>query len=87
MSGNIELLNSTLAAARAENRAALIGYLRGPCRVWERVVLAAGSVLLIFPGVWTDALGAACLAVVWWSQRTARPAAPVTVAPLAGERK
>ncbi|MBB5118487.1 tryptophan synthase subunit alpha [Streptomyces eurocidicus] len=27
MSGNIELLNSTLAAARAENRAALVGYL------------------------------------------------------------
>lgn len=27
MTGNVELLNSTLAAARAENRAALIGYL------------------------------------------------------------
>jgi len=67
--------------------AALIGYLRGPCRAWERVVLAAGSVLLIFPGVWTDALGAACLAVIWWSQRAARPAAPVTAVPVAGERK
>jgi TRAP transporter 4TM/12TM fusion protein len=67
--------------------AALIGYLRGPCRLWERAVLTAGSVLLIFPGVWTDALGAACLTVVWWSQRGARPPAPVAVVSVAGERK
>jgi TRAP-type uncharacterized transport system fused permease subunit len=56
---------------------AVIGYLRAPCRWWERLLLAAGSMLLIFPGVWSDALGAACLAVVWWTQRPASRLADV----------
>jgi TRAP-type uncharacterized transport system fused permease subunit len=49
--------------------AGLIGYLRGPARPWERALLLAGSLLLIFPGVWGDLTGAACLVAVLLSQR------------------
>ncbi|HEV8471449.1 MAG TPA: TRAP transporter permease [Methylomirabilota bacterium] len=52
--------------------AGLIGYLRAPTRLVERVLLLAGSLCLIFPGALSDAAGLACLAVVWLSQRTAR---------------
>ena len=67
--------------------AGVLGYFRAPCRLWERAVLVAGSLLLIFPGVWSDALGAACLAVVWWSQRPAGRAAVVPAASVTAERK
>jgi TRAP transporter 4TM/12TM fusion protein len=52
--------------------AGVLGYLRIPCRPWERAVLVAGSCLLIFPGLWSDAGGVACLVAVWWAQRPAR---------------
>ena len=42
-------------------------------RWWERALLLGGALLLIFPGVWSDLLGAACLAVTVASQRLARP--------------
>jgi TRAP-type uncharacterized transport system fused permease subunit len=51
--------------------AGLIGYFRGPTRQWERVVLLAGALFLIFPGVVSDVIGMACLAVVWLAQRGA----------------
>ena len=53
--------------------AALIGYLRGPTRLWERALLLAGALLLIFPGGWTGAAGLLCFAAVLVSQRAARP--------------
>jgi TRAP transporter 4TM/12TM fusion protein len=62
--------------------AALIGYLRGPTRLWERAVLLIGSLLLIFPGVWSDLAGVLCFAAVLVSQRarpgivSAEPASP-----------
>jgi TRAP transporter 4TM/12TM fusion protein len=48
--------------------AGLIGYLRTPTRAWERVVLLAGALALIFPGALSDAVGVACGLVVFWSQ-------------------
>lgn len=53
--------------------AALIGYLRGPTRLWERALLLAGALLLIFPGAWTDAAGLLCFVAVLVSQRAVRP--------------
>jgi TRAP-type uncharacterized transport system fused permease subunit len=53
--------------------AGLIGYFRAPTRVWERALLLAGALLLIFPGVWSDTAGLLCLVVVVVSQRAARP--------------
>jgi TRAP transporter 4TM/12TM fusion protein len=50
---------------------ALIGYLRGPTRLWERALLFAGSFLLIFPGAWSDIAGAVCFVIVLASQRAA----------------
>jgi TRAP-type uncharacterized transport system fused permease subunit len=55
--------------------AALIGYLRGPTRLWERTLLLVGSFLLIFPGVWSDVAGLACVVAVLVAQlRTGREA-------------
>jgi TRAP-type uncharacterized transport system fused permease subunit len=56
--------------------AALIGYLRGPTRLWERTFLLAGSLLLIFPGVWSDLAGLACFVVVLGAQLRAAREAP-----------
>ncbi|HEV8586098.1 MAG TPA: TRAP transporter fused permease subunit [Methylomirabilota bacterium] len=52
--------------------AGLIGYFRAPTRPLERALLLAGSLLLIFPGVWSDVAGIACFALVVFSQRAAR---------------
>jgi TRAP transporter 4TM/12TM fusion protein len=60
--------------------AGLIGYLRAPTRPHERALLLAGSLLLIFPGVWTDITGVACFVMVLVSQRAARPAGATEVA-------
>jgi TRAP-type uncharacterized transport system fused permease subunit len=54
--------------------AGLIGYLRAPTRPWERAVLLAGAVLLIFPGIVSDVIGVAGFVTVYASQRAARPA-------------
>jgi TRAP transporter 4TM/12TM fusion protein len=51
--------------------AGLIGYLRRQAYFWERALLLAGAVLLIFPGVLGDLAGVACFVVVLVSQRDA----------------
>ena len=56
--------------------AALIGYLRGPTRLWERALLFVGSLLLIFPGVWSDLAGLLCFVAVLITQRRAGRVAP-----------
>ena len=53
--------------------AGLIGYFVTPARWWERALLLGGALLLIFPGVWSELLGAACLAATIASQRLVRP--------------
>jgi TRAP transporter 4TM/12TM fusion protein len=60
--------------------AGLIGYLRAPTRPYERALLLIGSLLLIFPGVWTDLAGVACFLIVVVSQRAARTAGATEVA-------
>ncbi|HET9490531.1 MAG TPA: TRAP transporter permease [Methylomirabilota bacterium] len=52
--------------------AGVIGYLRAPTRPWERAALLGGAVLLIFPGLVGDLVGAGCLLAVLFSQRLAR---------------
>jgi TRAP transporter 4TM/12TM fusion protein len=49
--------------------AGLIGYFRAPTRPWERALLLAGALMLIFPGIWSDLVGAACFLIVVVSQR------------------
>ena len=44
--------------------AGLMGYLRRPCAPWERAVLLVAALLLIKPGLVTDAIGLVGLAVV-----------------------
>ena len=56
--------------------AGVIGYLRAPTRLWERAVLLAGAVLLIFPGTLSDVVGVACFVLVLVAQgRRAAPGA------------
>jgi TRAP transporter 4TM/12TM fusion protein len=55
--------------------AGIIGYLWRPTRVLERLALLAGSVLLIFPGVWSDLLGVLAFLGVCASQRLRRTGA------------
>jgi TRAP transporter 4TM/12TM fusion protein len=63
--------------------AGLIGYLRAPTRPWERAALLGGALLLIFPGVVSDALGTASFAAVWLAQgassRRASPAPELSI--------
>ena len=44
--------------------AGMMGYLRRPCVWWERVLLVTAAILLIKPGLVTDAIGLACLGAV-----------------------
>jgi len=59
--------------------AGLIGYFQRPTRPAERALLLAGSLLLIFPGIWSDLGGIACLVIVLVSQRAARAAGATEV--------
>ncbi len=59
--------------------AGLIGYFHGPTRAIERVLLLAGSLLLIVPGLWSDLAGIACFVAVVISQRAARAAGATEV--------
>jgi TRAP transporter 4TM/12TM fusion protein len=52
--------------------AGVIGYFLAPTRLWERLALLAGALLLIFPGLLSDLVGAACFVAVLASQRLAR---------------
>jgi TRAP transporter 4TM/12TM fusion protein len=56
--------------------AAVTGFLRGPMRLWERVLAAAAAILLVLALPWTDEAGFALAALVvaghWWRLRLAR---------------
>ena len=47
---------------------ALIGYLADNCRIYERIILAVGGLLLIDPGTVTDLTGIALFAIVLFFQ-------------------
>lgn len=53
---------------------ALIGYWMAPLHSWERVLALAGGALLVFPGMVTDGIGVALLAVVAVSNSRRRSA-------------
>jgi TRAP transporter 4TM/12TM fusion protein len=59
--------------------AAIMGYLVAPARWWERGVLLAGSLAMIYPWSYGDALGAVCgvlIAAVQWPRRNVPVAVP-----------
>ena len=65
--------------------AGLIGYFRTPTRLWERAALLGGALLLIFPGVFSDTIGAGCFVAVWLAQgvssRRTAPAPELSIRP------
>jgi TRAP transporter 4TM/12TM fusion protein len=62
----------------------VIGYARRPLRAWERIVMFAAAVALIFPGWVTDGLGLAVLAFMF-ARKEAEPEEIITEAPLPKE--
>ncbi|HXG16270.1 MAG TPA: TRAP transporter permease [Calidithermus sp.] len=57
--------------------AAMQGYLITTARWWERAVLFASAVLLVKPGLYTDLVGIAGLALIYVIQRRRAPDAPL----------
>jgi TRAP-type uncharacterized transport system fused permease subunit len=53
--------------------ASLHGYLLRPTRPWERILLFGGALVLIKPGVLSDVVGFAALALVLLGQQAAPP--------------
>ena len=49
--------------------AGLQGYLVREARLWERAALLAAALLLIKPGLYTDALGLVLLGAVYFAQK------------------
>jgi TRAP transporter 4TM/12TM fusion protein len=61
--------------------AALQGWFMHRASAWQRAALLAAALLLIKPGVITDVIGLALLAIVLVAQRAAKPTTPETVSP------
>ncbi len=59
---------------------ALIGYLADNCRIYERIILIAGGLLLIDPGTVTDLTGIALFAIVLFAQLKRKKHADATAA-------
>jgi TRAP transporter 4TM/12TM fusion protein len=57
--------------------AAMQGYFLTDARWWERAVLFVGAVCLVKPGLYTDLLGIAVIALVYLAQRRRAPDAPL----------
>ncbi len=47
----------------------IIGYFKTPLRLWQRGAMACAGILLLMPGVVTDAMGGAILLAVWMHSR------------------
>jgi TRAP transporter 4TM/12TM fusion protein len=71
--GTIALAIVTGLAGVVALSAAVVGWLRGPLGWVDRVLLAAASVALVFPGLWTG--GAGLLALLWGARPRAQPGA------------
>jgi TRAP transporter 4TM/12TM fusion protein len=75
--GTIALAAATATVGVMCLAASLYGYLLSTLALWQRAALAVGSILLIKPGLVTDGIGLALLAVVggmqWFASRRAVP--------------
>ena len=75
--GTIALATATAAVGVMCLAASLYGYLLAPLAIWQRLALGAAAFLLIKPGLITDGMGLALLAVVagmqWFASRRAVP--------------
>ena len=70
---DVALTILTGAAGVTALAGAVVGWLRGALAIWERLLLGAAAVALVFPGVWTDGPGLLLLAFFWLRSRPARP--------------
>ncbi len=60
----------------------LHGYFVAAASYWQRALLIAGGICLVFPGIWTDLAGAGLAAIVIIPQLTLRRAASNAVKPV-----
>ncbi|MFC1575155.1 TRAP transporter permease [Gemmatimonadota bacterium] len=63
--GEILVVTGTAMAGVTALAAAAMGYLRSELVPWERALLGAGAVALIFPGLASDGFGVAVLALIF----------------------
>ncbi|MBT8402866.1 MAG: TRAP transporter large permease subunit, partial [Gemmatimonadetes bacterium] len=75
--GEIALAVATGLAGVIALAAAVVGWLRGPLRWFDRALLAAAAVALVFPGLYT---GGAGLVALLWAARTPASRSPGTAA-------
>jgi TRAP transporter 4TM/12TM fusion protein len=61
--------------------ASLHGYLLRPTRLWERLLLFGGAIVLIKPGLYTDLVGLVALTAVLVGQQVIRPLRTATADP------
>ena len=66
--GNVLLATVTAIVGMIALSSALIGYLVDNCRVYERVILIVGGLMMIKPGMLTDIAGFVLFALVLFSQ-------------------
>jgi TRAP transporter 4TM/12TM fusion protein len=64
--GEIVLVVGTAVAGVTALAGATMGYLRGRIATWERVLLGAGAVALIFPGLASDGFGLLALLFIFF---------------------
>lgn len=50
------------------------------CRLWERALLLASGLMLIFPGLITDTIGLSSLLIVLFAQRLRKGGSPIAAA-------
>ncbi len=75
--GTLILTTITAIIGMVALSSALIGYLADTCRLYERLLLIAGGLMMIKPGMMTDLAGFALFAVVLLSQWKRRKAVQV----------
>ncbi len=75
--GTLILTTITAIIGMVALSSALIGYLADTCRPYERLLLIAGGLMMIKPGMMTDLAGFALFAVVLLSQWKRRKAVQV----------
>jgi TRAP-type uncharacterized transport system fused permease subunit len=64
--GEILLVTVTGVAGVTALAASTMGYLRGNLVLWERILLGAGAIALIFPNLVTDAFGLIVLLFIFF---------------------
>jgi len=79
--GEIILVVITACTGVTMLASASMGYLRQKLAIWERLVLGAGALALVFPGLLTDGAGLLALVVIFLRRRIEPPSPSPSTSP------